>query len=386
MVMHFSASSNGRLYYLDALRAFCMLFGVLSHGATIGQHGEAVFEFLKQTSDLFRMSAFFAVAGFFTAMVYRRKGAAGYVAGRVRLILVPLAAGLVLIAPVTNYLIHTWHNGPMSLQHYFLQGGWAEASLGRDVWHLHLWFLFSLFAFAMLTPTLVRLLRHRRFGIFLDHAIAELGRGALWVTALSLGIAMMALRGAQDHLVADLLDGNRMTWIVAASLTYLPFYALGVLMFVHANVFRMMHRIDIPGLMLFAFGFWAFDQASDMLPQVIDRVGYWMCKGGVIVFAIAALIGFFERYFDKPSPLLTSLVDGAFSFYLLHLTVIYLVAHALAPITGTSYATFLVLIPVVPILTLGAHRTFIAPFVVMRVLFNGKPMPRAASIAAAVAA
>lgn len=87
-------------------------------------------------------------------MVASKQTAAGYWRGRVLLILVPLLTTLVTLVPTTNYLIHLWHNEPMTPRTYFLERGWARSSLGKDVWHLHLWFLFSLFAYAVVTPAL----------------------------------------------------------------------------------------------------------------------------------------------------------------------------------------------------------------------------------------
>ena len=42
---------TGRIYHLDAVRCFCMLFGLMVHGSTIGSGG--LFDVIKATSEHF---------------------------------------------------------------------------------------------------------------------------------------------------------------------------------------------------------------------------------------------------------------------------------------------------------------------------------------------
>ena len=60
--------ANDRLFYLDHLRAFAMLFGVLVHTATLQTFGPAL-EAIPTVSFYFRMGTFFAVSGYFGALL-----------------------------------------------------------------------------------------------------------------------------------------------------------------------------------------------------------------------------------------------------------------------------------------------------------------------------
>jgi hypothetical protein len=52
-----SSPPVSRIFYLDAIRAFLMLFGVLTHATMIGS--SVFFEAVVTVSGLFRMKAFF---------------------------------------------------------------------------------------------------------------------------------------------------------------------------------------------------------------------------------------------------------------------------------------------------------------------------------------
>lgn len=365
-----------RIFYLDALRAFCMFFGVLSHGATIGVGDEPLFIVLKDMSGLFRMVTFFVVAGFFTCLVYEKTSWPEYWRSRVILILLPLATTLVTVIPGTNYLIHVWHNGPMSLQHYFLERGWAEPSRGNDVWHLHLWFLFALFAYAMATPLLVAAIRSApaRAGLA---AFQRLTAGwTLWAMAIGIALAVAVLRGLYRFALNPLIGDTVIGWLVQTTFAHAPWFVLGLVLFVDRQLFRTAHRIDWLALALVASLYVATIAWGGALPYVAERLLYWLSRSCLIMLIIAALIRIFELHFNKPSRALSFFVDGAFSFYLFHLSFIYIVANLVGPALDNIILTFLVIVATVPPLVLLLHARVIAPVPVLRLLYNGKRQRR----------
>ena len=356
-----------------------MLFGILAHGSTINPVDEGMFLVVRTVSDLFRMATFFLIAGFFTAMVATKAHGRDYLTGRARLILVPLVTTLVTLVPITNYLIHIWHNGPMTLRHYFLEGGWNEASAGQDVWHLHLWFLFALFAYAVVTPALLGVLRRPRVSALIDRYVARTGRWTLWVTAFCVAIAVLVLRTFYNQALAPVVGGTRIAFLVSATLNYLPYYTLGMIMFFSRDLFTAMHRISLVGIALCAALYLGAVYGGEGMPFVVNRMMLWIGKGGSIVFIIAALLRLFEMNFNKPSRALSFLVDSAFTFYLFHLTGIFIVANLIGPSLDNLVLTFLVIVAVVPPVVLLIHAWVVAPSSVLRFLYNGKPLHRAAA-------
>lgn len=103
-----SAASSARRHDLDALRAVAMLLGIVLHAALAfapipwtvsdSQQGEAYYVLFACIHG-FRMPLFFMLSGFFTAMLWRKRGLASLLKHRFQRILVPLVIGCFTIVP-----------------------------------------------------------------------------------------------------------------------------------------------------------------------------------------------------------------------------------------------------------------------------------------------
>lgn len=106
--------ANPRRHDLDALRAFAMLIGVGLHAALAfipdawivqdSQTNEWFGIFLAATHG-FRMPVFFVMSGFFTAMLWRRRGLMPLLQHRFKRIFIPFLLGCVTIVPLL-YLLY----------------------------------------------------------------------------------------------------------------------------------------------------------------------------------------------------------------------------------------------------------------------------------------
>ena len=98
-----------RRHDLDALRGWAMLLGLVLHLAmmflpqrvwpVVDREPVAWSGWLVSLVHGFRMPLFFLLSGFFTAMLWRKRGLAALVWHRVRRILLPLVLGVVFIVP-----------------------------------------------------------------------------------------------------------------------------------------------------------------------------------------------------------------------------------------------------------------------------------------------
>ena len=107
-------TSSSRRYDLDALRAFAMLLGLAYHTGNSFVPGELtywpvkdirqsdIFLLFVEASHGFRMPLFFAISGFFTAMLWRKRGLRALLSHRFRRVLLPFLLGVVTILPVTH--------------------------------------------------------------------------------------------------------------------------------------------------------------------------------------------------------------------------------------------------------------------------------------------
>lgn len=363
-----------RLYHLDALRCFCMLFGLLLHASTIGDN--LLFEVVKKTSDHFRMATFFLISGFFTAMVCRRSTLQAFLTNRGRLILLPLVSGVLLLNPLTNWLIQLYHGGGESLADY-LNGGWRLPLPGPVVWHLHLWFLVSLFVYAMLTPALLGLAGSGLSERVVDGLGARPAAIRLLVLTLGVGLSVVALRALADQVLIPSLP-DRMEFLVQATCNYLPYFAAGVFAFRHRSLFEAMHQLFWVGLILFGAAYFLHPMFGDVLPRALERTTYWIARAGFIFLIVCALLTIAQRLVTKGSPLLSRLTDGVYSFYIFHFLVIYAIACLVKPWTDSLYLTYAVILIVGYPLLFLIHERLIARSALLTLLFNGKALARRA--------
>jgi peptidoglycan/LPS O-acetylase OafA/YrhL len=107
-----TSSEPARRHDLDALRGFAMLLGIVLHGAMSFIPGVGVFWGVQdsQSNGLFgillasihgwRMPLFFLVSGFFTAMLWKKRGFRPLLVHRFKRIFLPLLLAMVTIIPV----------------------------------------------------------------------------------------------------------------------------------------------------------------------------------------------------------------------------------------------------------------------------------------------
>ncbi|TPE62652.1 hypothetical protein FJQ54_05550 [Sandaracinobacter neustonicus] len=362
-----------RLHHVDALRCFCMLFGLLVHGATIGP--SPFFFAISQVSDHFRMATFFLVSGYFTAMVYGRSDFRSFLINRGRLILLPFLSGLILLNPVTLWLIQLYHGGGETFVSFF-SGGWRLPLPGPMVWHLHLWFLISLFIYAMLTPALAALAGSAP----VSHAVRRLtglpALAGLMILALLAGISVMLLRGLNDTLITPLLFRPG-AFLPMATMNYLTYFAIGVLAFRHRDLFDLMHRLFWPGLLLFGGAYLLHPMLADELPRSLERITYWIARAGLIFLIVCALLAIARSLVTRGSPMLTRITNGVYSFYIFHFLVIYIIANLMHEVTNNLYLTFAVIVLAGFPILFQIHEKLIAPSPLLTLLFNGKTTKRA---------
>ncbi|TGL72151.1 acyltransferase family protein [Leptospira jelokensis] len=145
----------GRLIYLDNLRSFALLLGIVFHSAIVYAAEIQYAIQTKERSEMlsyfcywihsFRMPMFYMISGFFSAMVVEKKGTGFYLEGRLRRVLIPTIFGLLFLAPIQYFLMEKTKIPNISLMdfltHFFTK---------EKFQHSHIWFLVDLFCFSIL--------------------------------------------------------------------------------------------------------------------------------------------------------------------------------------------------------------------------------------------
>lgn len=241
--------SAEKFYFLDACRAGFMLLGVVLH-ATIpfmpdmdwlvkSPHQHVALGYLYHFIHAFRMQGFFLLAGFFAALVLSRRTPATWFASRLERLGIPLVFGMLFIVPTESISIGLlgYLTGHGSSSADVLRAALKRHSTFGIDWVSHLWFLVDLLILSG-ALALAHLIDRRRL-------LAQAGKRALALFKAHKTIAPIAAIGclslyllAVEVLAFGRFGGyltyfgrDRMWGVLDASrvLYYLPFFALGVL-------------------------------------------------------------------------------------------------------------------------------------------------------------
>jgi glucan biosynthesis protein C len=329
----FSAAPEDRRYHaLDQLRAVMMLLGLVIHSTvsfitkpTEGWRYQdastsVLFDILVFFIHVFRMPLFFLMAGFFTALLYYRRGAWEMLRNRGGRVAIPFALSLAVLFPLAQSgFLFTGGGG--------VNGGWdaARAYLGNPAaWYvglrtIHLWFLYYLILFYVL--------------IALAMPLAERVAGS-W--AYGLGSRL----GTLIHHPLGVLIGTATTF-----LTLLPMRSAAL---DTETVFLVRPKILLAYGVFVGFG-WVLYLNRQELDRFAKRAWLWMVVGVLLscgylgymlslkgeyllagnggrALAAAAMwtliygfIGLFLRYYDHPKPVGRYLADASYWVFLIHL-------------------------------------------------------------------
>lgn len=357
-----------RYYHIDALRCFCMLYGVFLHTTTLQDFGALMV--IPTISDYFRMDAFFLVSAFLSGMLLDRRGMAAFLSHRTRSLLLPFFATLILFNPVTIWLVYIYHGNAsgdfvQAVRQTVLQ---PDETAGPGIWHLHLWFLISLYVYVLLSPAALRLFRSaagRRALAAVKAALAP----ALQPAALALAVALAVplLRGGLELA----LPGASHYWLVKATVSHLPFFLLGLLLYTDKELWDRCHTLS-PVLIPLCAALFVL-RGVDVIPAGAGGMLFQLfLRAAITVTAVFALLWLFRRLAPEAHPATGFLTRSIYTVYLVHYFLIYLLAVLLMPLDLPPVALFLTVSLGAIALGLAAHYQLVERSALLKLLFNGR--------------
>lgn len=310
-----------RFHDLDALRAFAMMLGVLLHAALFllpdpkpdndvpawpASHPYAYdtppasnpYSWLLLLIHGFRMPLFFMLSGFFTAMLWSRRGPRALAAHRLKRIVVPLAAGMLTIVPTVALFYPGGGSGFVA---------WTTA-WSHDLYHL--WFLLYLALMAAAFLVVARL--GARF------------RSRLWW----LLVPMVLI---PQHVMRDTFGADVPTGFLpapAAFLYYALFFLFGAVFHERGMTVRRWWTAGLPAaLLLFLPGVaFAYPDQIDALSAYVDAAWFQLASAGLqTAFAWIAsfgMMGLFRWIAGREHFWVRYVSDASYWIYLWHLPLI----------------------------------------------------------------
>ena len=342
----FEEDLGERRYDLDWVRIGAFMLLILYHVGMYyvtwdwhvkSPHASHDIEPLMMLTSPWRLSLLFLVSGVATGYLLARQGTRRFLGQRSTRLLIPLAFGMLVIVPPQSYLEvveKLGYSGSFAEFYRLYITGFHGFCRGSDclimpTWN-HLWFVAYLWVYTLvlyaavrLAPPIIPWLRR-----LVERGLSGVGI-LLWPLAYLVAIRLgLAPRFPQTHaLVGDWynhamyfgvfllgfsLAGVRAPWATLERTRWLTL-GLAVLGWAFLNAY---------------FGAYSDDAA---IPPAALRVFARAIYGAEQWLAIAAVTGFAHRHLTHDSAARRYLTTAIFPVYILHQTVIVVVAHALKP-------------------------------------------------------
>jgi glucans biosynthesis protein C len=375
-----SAAPAPRYHALDGLRAAMMLLGIYLHVAvayaTIGGWPYKQAELTSSLNlsivliHLFRMPAFYMMAGFFAALLYARWGFRAAAANRVRRIAIPFGVGWLIVYPVVVALI-------------VLGKGWAatrasvpSGPLWTRLHPLHLWFLeylLLLYGLAIVAVPMLRALPAGWRASFERGFRASVTTGwAPLALALPSWAALLPMRYAGFDDPAGFIPQPH---ILAA---YAIPFAVGWLLYRSVDLLEVLRRrawlhsaLALAAVVLYVALNYNFPNRG--LPFAAKCAAHALAMW-LVIFGIT---GLFQRYLAGPSAVWRYLCDSSYFLYIAHMPVIMAFQLLLEPVGLPPLAKIPVVLAATTLVLLVSYRYAVRPTFIGAVL-NGRRYPAAA--------
>lgn len=337
-----------RYYYFDFIRAALMLLGIPYHAALI-YLPEVDWNVISPDKNLalkpvagiihsFRMQAFFLMSGFFAAMLLSRREPWAWLRSRYVRVGVPFATAVLLLIPMQIALIRFFD----------------EKAAGQP-WILqyrlfHFWFLPALLVLCSLLALSWGSVVSRGF----RSALGRLAHPAApWIVMLALIFWAALMSGIESSPVFDLPLAKALK-LLSDPLTYLPYFAIGVVCNVDEDVFDRLIRIDscyvIVGLSAaIIFGFFWYDR------DYFSRSVSFISGPIAALFLSVSFFAICRKYLDFRNRFSSTIADASFTIYLLHQPVVMLLGFLLLTVRAPTLLEYVAICTVTFVSCLAAH-------------------------------
>jgi glucans biosynthesis protein C len=326
-----SGRAGGRLHYVDWLRVLAVLLLFPFHTLRVFNADDPWYvkahtlsqavTYLLDFISVWHMQLLFVLAGASTCLALRKRGNRQYLGERLLRLGIPFVFGIFVLVPPQTYDGARFNSGYTgSFWDYISSGDFLKLNVhdGGDYYGGfgvgQLWFILLLLLLSIVALPLFAWGRGGRGGAVLQGFSRRLAHPAWWLLA---ALVLLIFEALPDPTGLDVFP-------------YLVFFVLGYLVVRGPECMAAAERFRLPalalGLLLAAF--WSLSQTyRDTLPDPSWRLTGLVYLGMLASWlSIVGLLGYGRRYLDRPSPALAYLSEGSYPVYVLHQTVIVVLA------------------------------------------------------------
>jgi glucan biosynthesis protein C len=337
--------TNNRLDYLDAVRAFALILGIVFHAslsylpifigwAVMDISTSHVVSIFALVSHSFRLELFFLIAGFFSHMTFHQLGLEAFFKSRLVRIAIPFIIGWFALRPL---LASGWVMGAESMRGDVnilaaLTNGFASLGSIPEGFLVgtHLWFLYYL----LLISASVVLLRYfiglnKSVKQYLTHLADNV---IAWLCRSPSAILIIAVPTAcclwfMEHWGMDTADKSLIPHI-PVSLVYGGFFLFGWLLHRQPTLMEQFARLSWGKLLVCiaaavgAVILSQFEMNSGHSQYGLFKASFILCYAIMMWSLVSLSIGACKHLFKRPSKKVRYIADASYWLYLIHLPIV----------------------------------------------------------------
>jgi glucan biosynthesis protein C len=347
-------SPLGRHYGLDWLRIGAFMLLILHHIGRAFSPGDWLvkldsIEWLNAPMLFltpWRLALLFVIAGFASRALLARTGLAAFLRERAARLLIPLIAAMIVIIPPQSWInLVLNHDYPHGFGYFLTHDEFGFAAVDGVVqpgWE-HLWFVAYLFTYTLVLCAALAFASDalkERVNFWLDRLLE--GRRLLWVPLLyfvPMRIAIAFTLGESHGLFDD--------WL--SDVMYLPCFLLGFALAGRAGLWPAFARCWAPALVIALAAYTALLGIETAYPEAEPMPHIWAAldraaMGAMLWAMVIVLLRLADTLLNRDHPWRARLSEAVFPFYIIHQTIIVVLAFALLPRGMSSGADFVILL------------------------------------------
>lgn len=359
-----------RIHFMDSMRSILMMLGVVLHSSRVFEAKQEWIIYSQNTSiiandigpsiHIFRMPAFFIVAGFFCVLTISKYKPQKFLAIRLKRIIIPLVVTAITLNSLQTAILIDTGFLKLDLGEYIFLGGWVS----------HLWFLNNLIIYFLLAASLATFLSWPTgiVGKFLDRLFSTVPIVLIIFMMPIASIMILGLNKVGFPLYDDIFGVFRVNII----LKYLPYFAFGAVLGGNKELLFKFSTIN-PIFALFVI------IGSNLTIKSLSFQNEMIQKGIIVYFEIlitwftvSLCFYIFYRFFNTQSKKWQFLSDASYTVYLFHHVIVIGIGYLLMHLEIHPLVNVLILILLTLSITLCIHKYFILKSRYARFLFNGK--------------
>jgi hypothetical protein len=328
-----------RRYDIDALRVYAVILLIIFHTAMLFAYGTPYF---IQNADLsveilifvfvintFHMPLFFILAGMSTSYSLNFRTGTAYLKERVKRIFIPLILGMLIVIPpivfferlawwsTTRYHSQNFNGTFIEFYPHFFEIGTFD--------YYHLWFIAYLFIFSLVALPLFLRLKEDHGKQKISSIAEKYGKGKkIFLFALPLILFNVSLRWIFPGISKLFIDD------LANVLSYLTIFIYGFLIVSDSRLENSIHRNKKLALILAIITSFIviifLGPGYDPFGNPVGYAIYWTSFSFSGWCWLIAIFGYGRKYLTKQNSVINYFSKIALPMYIIHLTVIIIIA------------------------------------------------------------